>query len=108
MSARMQEDLVFALQYGSLGLSLGVYLGHSVTNWLWKRRVAQLKLDWTEELYDVNKPMRSTHQPACDDLCVCGHTREEHWARGTLGVYCYTCLKSGRRCIFNNKVTISY
>jgi len=94
----MAEDVTFALQFGTLGLSLGVYLGHSVTNWLWKQRMDQrieeLKLERVESLFDANKQ-------EARDLCVCGHMREDHrlvFAKTGVSWCLHYDVDAGRNC----------
>ncbi len=74
----LEGDLTLALQYGTIGLAWGCYIGHKVTNWLWKQRLEQLKLDWTEELFE-RKP---TTGIGWQELCVCGHTALDHSPSG--------------------------
>lgn len=75
--SRMAEDLTFALQYGALGLSLGVYLGHSATNWLWRRRVEDMKLERVEDLFNPSKKL-SPSEEMLRERCTCGHVRMDH------------------------------
>lgn len=79
------EEVTYALEFGATGLSLGVLIGHRVTTWLWQRKVQELKLDWTEELY-APKP-----RPVG---CECGHEERVHyrWPKDSAVVgHCTTC-----------------